>query len=76
MSITAKYEYFKAIYHRYPSASKKQKKIILDEFFNNCNYNRKYAIRLLNSPLEAKSTTHLLRRGRKRSYDDAISKPY
>jgi hypothetical protein len=72
MSITAKYEYFKAIYHRYHSASKKQKKIILDEFCNNCNYNRKYAIRLLNSPLEAKSKPHLSRRGRKKIYDDAI----
>ncbi len=72
MSIAAKYEYFRAIYHRYHSASKKEKKIILDEFCNNCNYNRKYAIRLLNSPLETKSTTNLSRRGRKKIYDDAI----
>lgn len=72
MSIAAKYEYFQAIYHRYHSASKKQKKIILDEFCNNCNYNRKYAIRLLNSPLETTSTTNLSRRGRKKIYDDAI----
>jgi hypothetical protein len=72
MSIAAKYEYFQAIYHRYHSASRKEKKIILDEFCNNCNYNRKYAIRLLNSPLETKSIANLSRRGRKKIYDDAI----
>jgi len=72
MSIAAKYEYFQAIYDRYHSASKKEKKVILDEFCNNCNYNRKYAIRLLNSPLETKSITNLSRRGRKKIYDDAI----
>ncbi len=32
MSITTKYEYFRAIYHRYHAASKQQKKLILDEF--------------------------------------------
>ncbi len=47
MSIAAKYEYFRAIYHRYHSASKQQKQIILDEFCSNCNYNRKYAIRTI-----------------------------
>jgi len=72
MSITTKYEYFRAIYHRYHAASKQQKKLILDEFCCNCRYNRKYAIRLLNSPLEAKSITNLSRRGRKKNYDDAI----
>ncbi len=54
ISIAAKYKYFQAIYHRYNSTSKKEKKIILDEFCSNCNYNRKYAIRLSNSPLESK----------------------
>jgi hypothetical protein len=72
MSIGSKYEYFRAIYDRYHSASKKDKKIILDEFCKNCNYNRKYAIRLLNSPLETKSKKNLSRRGRKKIYDDAI----
>lgn len=72
MSIAAKYEYFQAIYDRYQSASKKEKKIILDEFCNNCNYNRKYAIRLLNSAVETKSVANLSRRGRKKIYDDAI----
>jgi len=72
MSLAAKYEYYQAIYDRYQSASKKEKTIILDEFCNNCNYNRKYAIRLLNSPVETKSLTNLSRRGRKKIYDDAI----
>jgi len=72
MSIAAKYEYYQAIYDRYHSASKKEQKIILDEFCNNCNYNRKYAIRLLNSPLETKSITSLSRRGRNKIYDEAI----
>jgi len=70
MSISAKYEYFRTIYDRYHSVTKAKKKIILDEFCKNCNYNRKYAIRLLNSPLETKSTNNLSRRGRKKTYDD------
>ncbi len=59
MSIESKYEYFRAIYDRYQSARKKEKKIILDEFFKNCNYNRKYAIRLSNLILQAKSIKNL-----------------
>jgi len=72
MSIEYKYEYFRAIYDRYHSVSKAEKKIILDEFCKNCNYNRKYAIRLLNSPLKTKSKDNLSCRGRKKTYDDAI----
>lgn len=71
MSIASKYEYFRAIYDRYHSVKKAIKTIILDEFCTNCNYNRKYAIRLLNSPIEKKSTENLSRRGCKRIYDDA-----
>jgi hypothetical protein len=72
MSISAKYEYFRTIYDSYHSVSKAIKKMILDEFCKNCKYNRKYAIRLLNSPLETKSTNNLSHRGRKKTYDDAI----
>ena len=36
-----------AIRKRYHAASKEAKSLILDEFCNNCGYNRKYAIRLL-----------------------------
>jgi hypothetical protein len=72
MSTGSKYEYLRAIYDRYHSASKAVKKIILDEFCNNCTYNRKYAIRRLNSPLETISQNNLSRRGRKKIYDDVI----
>lgn len=48
MKLRFKMEYLKKIYYRYHKSTKKQKKQILDEFCQNCNYNRKYAIRLLN----------------------------
>ncbi len=48
MKLKFKMEYLKKIYYRYHKSSKQQKKQILDEFCQNCNYNRKYAIRLLN----------------------------
>jgi hypothetical protein len=72
MSTAAKIEYLKAIHKRYHASSKKEKNIILSEFCQNCGYNRKYAIHLLNSPLEEKTMDNLSRRGRKRIYDDAI----
>jgi hypothetical protein len=40
--------YLKAVLERYQMASKKAKSVILDEFCAVCDYNRKYAIRLLN----------------------------
>jgi len=49
MGITSRYEYLNGIRERYHSATKAQKKIILDEFCAVCGYNRKYAIRLLNA---------------------------
>ncbi len=42
-------EYFNAIYNRYRKASKELKRLILDEFCLNTRYNRKYAIRKLNT---------------------------
>lgn len=72
MSTTTIYELVRAIYQRYHSVSKKEKTIILDEFCKNTKYHRKYAIRLLNSPLEKISSKNLSRRGRKKIYDDAI----
>jgi hypothetical protein len=48
MTIQSKREYLQAIRQRYLKASKEAKGPILDEFCNNCGYNRKYAIRLLN----------------------------
>lgn len=49
MSPMAKKEYLESIYLRYKKASYKEKTLILDEFCQNCGYNRKYAIRRLNS---------------------------
>jgi hypothetical protein len=46
-----KKSYFQSIQPRYEKASKAQKKIILDEFCENCKYNRKYAIRLPDSKI-------------------------
>ena len=49
MSNTAKKEYLIEIKKRYFSASRNEKSSILQEFCNVCNYNRKYAIRLINN---------------------------
>jgi len=46
--------YLKSIYQRYHKSIRQAKKKILDEFCNVCNYNRKYAIWLLNNPLKEK----------------------
>lgn len=54
MSKRSKWEYLKAIYQRYRKASKILRQQILDEFCQVCGYHRKYAIRLLNSPLPEK----------------------
>jgi len=48
MTINSKKEYFQAIKLRYHNSGKQAKTTILDEFCLNCDYNRKYAIRLLN----------------------------
>lgn len=52
MKLRFKMEYLKSIYHRYRKSSLKEKKQILDEFCKICNYNRKYALWLLNKPLK------------------------
>lgn len=49
MSPKAKKEYVKAILERYRNATKKQKRLILDEFCIVCGYHRKYAIAKLNT---------------------------
>ena len=43
-------EYLRAIHARYQRSKPEAKGKILDEFCNNCDYNRKYAIRLLSQP--------------------------
>src|SRR5271169_847262 len=47
MSSRSKREYLEAIYQRYKAGTRKQKKLILDEFCAACGYHRKHAIRLL-----------------------------
>ena len=72
MGTTTKYEYLKEIRPRYHKANKVQKKIILDEFCTTCNYNRKYAIRLLNTKQTTKIRANLSKRGRKKQYDHPL----
>lgn len=48
MSNEAKIEHLLAIKKRYNFSSKAEKKVILDEFCKTYDYNRKYAIRLIN----------------------------
>ena len=50
MSGKTRWDYLKAIYVRYQKVSKPLRARILDEFCQVCDYNRKYAIRLLNGP--------------------------
>lgn len=71
MSRKAIREYFKAIYERYHKASKEIKHIILNEFCANSGYNRKYAIRKLNGPAPAKSSS-TYRRRRKHTYGPQV----
>jgi hypothetical protein len=60
-------DYLKAIYLRYQKVSKPFRGRILDEFCQICNYNRKYAIRLLNGPAPQKPKT-IVRKGRQPTY--------
>ena len=50
MGDKGRWEYLRAIYSRYRAAGRKAKKVILNEFCANTDYNWKYAIRLLNGP--------------------------
>jgi hypothetical protein len=68
MSHKDKLVYINAIKDRYINSNKQEKKLILDEFCKVCNYNRKYAIRILN-----KSTNkwqHKKKRGPKSKYNN------
>ena len=69
MGTTTKYEYLHTIKPRYKKATEQQKKLILDEFCTTCKYNRKYAIRLLNTKQKPKIRANLSKRGRKKQYD-------
>ena len=43
-------EYFRAVYERYHQAGREAKHLMLNEFWLNTGYHRKYAIRLLDGP--------------------------
>ena len=51
MARRSKREYLRSIYERYRQAQRAEKKMMLEEFWKVCGYNRKYAIWLLNRPL-------------------------
>lgn len=50
MNGTSRRDYLEAIHSRYRRSGLREKQIILNEFCRNTDYNRKYAIRLLNGP--------------------------
>ncbi len=68
MSHSAKKQYLFAIIERYQKSGRNEKKVILNEFCAICGYSRKYAIRLLNNPLELPK----VRPGAKRRYGDLV----
>ena len=69
MSFTAKRELLTQVALRYQDASHAQRTLILDEFVAATGYVRKYAIRLLTSPVSPPAPIH---RVRVRRYDHAV----
>jgi hypothetical protein len=67
MSGKSKKEYLVRIRERYRTASKEEKALLLDEVCLNCDYNRKYAIRVLNNKQEKSNNPK--KRGPKKRYD-------
>jgi hypothetical protein len=68
MTNGSKQEYLSAIRSRYLAATKSEKKAILDEFCDVCDYNRKYAIRVLRRLVPTSSASPKRQRGRKPKY--------
>lgn len=73
MSKKSRREYLISIKKRYKTCIKSDKKTVLDEFCNSCGYNRKYAIRILNSSINDKPITRI---ERKKKYDKEELKKY
>lgn len=71
MPIEARRQYLMAVLERYKKAKRKEKNLILNEFCQVCQYNRKYAIYILNAKSEAKTVR--LRPGRPSKYDEAFA---
>ena len=62
-------DYYKTVVRRYRNSDKKTKSQVLDEFCEVCGYNRKYAIRKLNT----RKRNHKRKRlGRPKHYKDPI----
>ena len=72
MSCASRREYLRRIYARYQEARPPEKKGILDEFCANCDYNRKYAIRLLNGPAPSGAAMGKRRRGGGSTYGPRV----
>ena len=72
MGTQSKFEYLQTIRPRYRSASRQDKMRILDEFCATCGYNRKYAIRILNTYRPVNSPVNLSRRGRSKVYKEDL----
>jgi hypothetical protein len=68
MPIQLRRVYLDTIRDRYINAPKKQKTLILDEFCLNCEYSRKYAIRILNGEV----TPRMKKPGPKPIYDNTF----
>lgn len=69
MSFVARHELLERIAARYRLGSRKQKRMILDEFIESTGYARKYAIRLLSEPGDAPAQ---ITRQRLRWYGPAV----
>ena len=74
MSPKSKKEYTNQIKTRYKNSTKQAKGLILDEFSKVCDYNRKYAIRIMNSNPSTFHKHNLSKRGRKKYYTDPLIK--
>lgn len=71
MKPSSRKDYLQKIHVRYQSASRSERRRILDEFCVNCGYHRKHAIRLLNGPWPG-SRPRRARRPRSPSYGAAL----
>lgn len=69
MSKQSREDYYKTVVRRYRNSDKKTKTQVLDEFCEVCGYNRKYAIRKLNT---RKRCNRRERLGRPKQYKDPI----
>ena len=69
MSKQSRADYYKEVIKRYRNSNKKTKSQVLNEFCDICGYNRKYAIRKLNSK---KRSFRRKRPGRPKCYKDPI----